>query len=65
MKRLIISSTFVDMNAERDALQQLVLPEINAIAKKYGDVVDCTDLRWGIDTSELESEEGSRKVLEA
>ena len=64
MKKFFISSTFVDMNAERDALQQIVFPEINAIAKKYGDVVDCCDLRWGVDTSELESEDGAKKVLD-
>ncbi len=63
MKRIFVSSTFVDMNAERDAIAQVVAPALNKHAKKYGESVSFCDLRWGIDTSELESEEGSKKVL--
>lgn len=63
MNTLFISSTFRDMNQERDAIQTLVVPEINEIARKYGTSVSVMDLRWGVDTSALESEEGSRKVL--
>lgn len=63
MQRIFVSSTFRDMNQERDALGQLVLPELNAIARSYGESISFCDLRWGINTAELESEAGSKKVL--
>lgn len=63
MNTIFVSSTFRDMNQERDAIQTLVVPELNEIARKYGTSVGVMDLRWGVDTSTLESEEGSRKVL--
>ena len=63
MMRFFVSSTFRDMNLERDAINLLVAPEVNAMAREYGESVGFCDLRWGVDTSELETEEGSRKVL--
>ena len=63
MKHIFISSTFRDMQAERDLVQERVLPELKEKARKYGENVGVIDLRWGVDTSELETEEGSRKVL--
>lgn len=63
MKTIFISSTFRDMQQERDALAMDVLPEIAAVAAGYGENVSFVDLRWGVDTSELESEAGARKVL--
>lgn len=63
MNTIFVSSTFRDMNQERDVIQTLVVPELNGIARRYGTSVGVMDLRWGIDTSTLESEEGSRKVL--
>ncbi|MBQ9644525.1 MAG: DUF4062 domain-containing protein, partial [Lachnospiraceae bacterium] len=64
MNTIFVSSTFRDMQLERDALQTRVLPLLNATAEQYGQTVSFCDLRWGIDTSDLESEEGSRKVLD-
>lgn len=64
MKTIFVSSTFKDMHFERDAIQENVLPAVNAQARRYGQSVSFCDLRWGISTEELESEEGSRKVLE-
>jgi len=63
MKTIFISSTFNDMQMERDTIQNIVMPRINEEAKEYGDRVSFCDLRWGIDTSELESEESSKKVM--
>ena len=63
MKSIFISSTFRDMQAERDALAQIVLPDVAAEAAKHQEDIDFIDLRWGVDTTELESEEGARKVL--
>ena len=52
MKTFFVSSTFGDMQFERDAIQEIALPRINAEAKKYGQSVSFCDLRWGIDTLE-------------
>lgn len=64
MKTIFVSSTFRDMHFERDAIQEQVMSRINEIARKYGQSVSFCDLRWGINTDELESEAGSRKVLD-
>lgn len=63
MKTIFVSSTFKDFQRERDALRDYVLPQINSIAKEYGDTVDFCDLRWGINTSRLDSAETAQKVL--
>ena len=63
MKNIFISSTFRDMHAERDLVQERVIPSLRAEARKYGDNVEAIDLRWGVDTSMLETNEGSAKVL--
>ncbi len=63
MKTIFVSSTFRDMQLERDALQQLSLPAINALAKTYGEKVAMCDLRWGVNTSGLSEEESTAKVL--
>ena len=63
MKSIFISSTFRDMQAERDMVQERVLPALREEARKYGDSVGVIDLRWGVDTSSLETEEGAAKVL--
>lgn len=62
-KNIFISSTFRDMQAERDMVQEKVLPALRNCAKKYGENVGVIDLRWGVDTSALETDEGSAKVL--
>lgn len=57
--RLFISSTFVDMDAERDALTR-VFPQIEELCKQRGVEFIPLDLRWGI--TEEESKEG--RVIE-
>ena len=64
MKTVFVSSTFRDMQSERDAIHEITAPLLNAEARAYGDEIDFCDLRWGIDTAELETDSGSRKVLE-
>ena len=63
MKTLFVSSTFKDMQFERDAIQEIALPKLNAVAKRYGQTLSFCDLRWGINTLDLDSDEGSKKVL--
>jgi len=64
MKTIFVSSTFKDMHFERDAIQEITLPALRNEAMKYGESVSFCDLRWGINTGDLDSEEGSRKVLD-
>ena len=61
---IFVSSTFIDMQHERDVLHYQVLPELNKFADKYKQKVSLTDLRWGIDTSNLDEEESCRKIIE-
>ena len=63
MKTIFVSSTFRDMQYERDAIRELTAPLLNAEAVQYGDAFDFCDLRWGIDTRELDERQGSEKVL--
>lgn len=64
MKTIFVSSTFKDMHFERDAIQEITLPALRIEAMKYGESVSFCDLRWGINTGDLDSEEGARKVLD-
>ena len=64
MRSIFVSSTFKDMQYERDLLNKYIFPEINEIARKYKEEIHFTDLRWGVNTEELDSEEGSKKVLQ-
>ena len=63
MRLVFVSSTFKDMQLERDQLKVRVAPQIDAFLAKYGENVHFGDLRWGVNTSELDSEESSNKVL--
>lgn len=63
MKNIFVSSTFRDMQAERDMIQKEVLPQLRSKARAYGENINMIDLRWGVDTSELESEEGTKYML--
>lgn len=50
MKKFFISSTFYDMHAERDMIQNIVQPAVNQKLNEQGEYVSFSDLRWGIDT---------------
>ena len=63
MKRIFVSSTFKDMHEERDALRE-VAAELNDKAFRIGDGVTLCDLRWGVDTLDLDSDQGAAKVLD-
>lgn len=64
MKTVFVSSTFKDMHFERDAIQDITLPRLNNDAAKYSQRVSFCDLRWGVNTTNLDSDEGSKKVLD-
>lgn len=63
MISFFISSTFKDMQYERDILHTKVFPELNDIGKKYGQSVSFCDLRWGINTLEMSEKESTQKIL--
>ncbi len=58
-----VSSTFNDMQGERDALHRVIIPELREFAREYGRSVDFIDLRWGISTDGTEGDENSDKIL--
>lgn len=64
MSTVFISSTFKDMQFERDILQNNVLPRIKDFAKQYGKNIELCDLRWGVNSLGMSEEESSMKVLQ-
>lgn len=58
--KVFISSTFQDMQAERDYLIQHTFPELQKLAKERNVSFIPIDLRWGV----TEEEAMSRKILE-
>jgi len=63
MQSFFVSSTFKDMQGERDALHRLVMPQLRDMAAEYGESIQFVDLRWGISTTDLDSDAGARKIL--
>ncbi len=63
MKYIFVSSTFKDMQWERDAIQRKVLPLLKERAREFGEDVELCDLRWGIDTDGLSESNEMRKIL--
>ena len=61
---VFVSSTFVDMNEERDVLNSYVLPKLNEHFNPHRILVQLVDLRWGVRTTGIEDEvEKDNKVL--
>lgn len=58
--RVFISSTFQDMQDERDCLMKFIFPELRKVAAERNVTFAEVDLRWGI----TEDESQSKKVLE-
>lgn len=51
---IFVSSTFVDMNDERDVLNSYVLPKLNEHFNSKRIIIQLVDLRWGVRTAEIE-----------
>lgn len=58
-----VSSTFNDMHMERDALHLEVMPRVAPLAAERYCSIQLLDLRWGVDTSNLNERESAEKVL--
>jgi tetratricopeptide (TPR) repeat protein len=56
-RALFVSSTFEDMHAERDHLQQFVFPELEERLRAHRTHLACIDLRWGVETMSLADRE--------
>ena len=54
---IFISSTFADMQAERDYLKQIVVPRVEEELQKRRIKLEIVDLRWGVDTSSIKQED--------
>lgn len=63
MRSVFISSTFKDMQTERDFLHEKIFPKLRKVIAEYGEDVQELDLRWGIDTVNMTEEESGRLVL--
>src|SRR5512136_2469982 len=46
--RIFVSSTFSDLKAERNALQEKVFPRLKELAESHGCHFQAIDLRWGV-----------------
>ena len=60
---LFISSTFKDMDVERDIIKFEVIPALNQMFNKRGVDIQAIDLRYGVNTSGLSEAEATDKVL--
>lgn len=63
MKSVFISSTFKDMQTERDYLHERIFPQIQRKLQESGETIQELDLRWGVDTSDMTEEESGKQVL--
>ena len=64
MYTIFLSSTFNDMQNERDAFHRVILPRLNGVLAEYGQSAQLCDLRWGVDTSGDGEAESTRKILD-
>lgn len=53
--RVFVSSTFADLNREREALRLDVFPRLQTLCRRHGATFQAVDLRWGV------SEEAARE----
>lgn len=62
---IFVSSTFKDMDAERDMMENYVKPEVKKRLAAHNIIkdVDIVDLRWGVNTQDIPEEERESKVL--
>jgi tetratricopeptide (TPR) repeat protein len=59
---IFVSSTFNDMHAERDHLQQYVFPELGERLRAHRHHLEVVDLRWGVETASL-AEQQAKELL--
>ncbi len=60
---IFVSSTFRDMNAERDLIATRVLPDLQEACETIGVLPSFIDLRWGVNTSDLSSDQAKESAV--
>ena len=60
--RVFISSTFRDMQAERDYLVKFIFPQLRKLCESRGVTWGEVDLRWGITEEQSQRGEERRKA---
>ncbi len=60
---IFISSTFADMQAERDHLKNIVFPKVEEELRKKRIRLETVDLRWGVDTASVNEDEREATIL--
>ncbi len=60
---IFISSTFRDMDFERDLIKYKVIPMLNQHFSDRFVEIQAVDLRMGVNTEKMSEEESARKVL--
>lgn len=58
MRSVFISSTFKDMQSERDLLHEQIFPRLRRVMAEYGEDIQELDLRWGVDTANMTEDYG-------
>ena len=61
--KVFLSSTFRDMDAERDAIMNRVYPAVAQQLARHNIHVDFIDLRWGVSTSDVDEADRENHVL--
>ena len=60
---IFLSSTFADMQKERDLIREKIAPDLADFTQRYGVNLEFVDLRWGIDTGSIDENEANSKIL--
>jgi tetratricopeptide (TPR) repeat protein len=60
---VFVSSTFEDMHAERDHLQQVVFPALAEWLRERRVNLETTDLRWGVETMSIAEQEAKELAV--
>ncbi len=60
---IFISSTFKDMDSERDIIKMNVMPALNAHYRSQHIEIQPIDLRMGVNTEKMREEQSAQKVL--
>lgn len=60
---IFVSSTFSDMQSERDIIREKIAPEVEDKLRRYGLNAEFIDLRWGIDTKGASEQAASVKIM--
>ena len=62
--RVFVSSTFSDLEAERDALHKDVFPRLREYCQKHGCRFQAIDLRWGV-SEEAAADQSTMRICRA